>query len=136
MTADVEHQTGDGHGRQPFGQRRAVLRVVQVRNPVVPGQVGLARLGLEQLGQRVEEVVLAFLAEDGGELAAQVPQGGFVGLLESQATLLAEGLAEGQLRGKARQVEKVVQDAVEGAHGHRQVTVTWHQVNAGGIHGP
>ena len=33
----VEHETGEGHRRQPLGRRRAVARVVQVRNPVVPG---------------------------------------------------------------------------------------------------
>ena len=39
--------------------------------------------------------------------------------------------AEGQLRPETGQIEQVVEDAVEGAHRHRQVTVARHQVNAG-----
>ena len=87
-----------------------------------------------------QQLLLAGLARDVGDLdaarcvAREVRRWAHalgVGLLESQAAMLADGLAADQLRREVGQVEKVVQDAVEGAHGHRQVTVTWHQVHTG-----
>ena len=76
VAAGVEHQAGHGHRGQPAVQRRAVARVVQVRGAVVPGQLRLAVLGLEQRGQLAEEAVFVRLAEDRRELSAEPGQRG------------------------------------------------------------
>jgi len=75
VAAGVEHQAGHGHRGQPAVQRRAVARVVQVRDAVVPGQLRLAVLGLEQRGQLVEEAVVVRLSEGRRELDAESGQG-------------------------------------------------------------
>ena len=91
-----------------------------------------------------QQLLLAGLAPDGGDpdTARCVARRSAAGRTLSASACwnprrrcwlrgLLRGLAKGQLRREAGQVQKVVQDAVEGTHGHRQVTVTWHQVDAG-----
>ena len=109
--------------------------------PATPGGLGLVEASLTGLLVLAEvdssQAVLATLTYRIASYWVPLLAGPIAyGLFKFRYRKLPGGTAAGELAGNqllpaADQVEKLVEDAVDGAHGHRQVPVTWHQVSAG-----